>query len=312
MAYHHTPVMLAQVIDLLACEPGQTVVDGTLGGSGHAAAVLKRIDPDGCLVGIDQDADAIRHAEAVLRAEGSRIHLIHGDYRDIPHILSRRHIGPADGILLDLGVSYHQIEHSGRGFSFNKDEPLDMRMNPETGMRAEVLINELEEAQLADMFHRLGEEKLSRRIAGRIVAARKRRPIHTSRQLADVVAAAVPRSRQRPAFHPATRVFMALRIAVNQELEKLAAFLDADFDYLRPGGRLCILSFHSLEDRIVKQRFNKLAGACTCPPGLPVCACGPKRILRVLTPKALRPTAEEIHANPLARSAVLRAAEKWA
>ena len=214
------------------------------------------------------------------------------------------------GILLDLGISFHHLAASGRGFSFRKDEPLDMRMDTRSDVSAQELVNELDEPVLRRLFQRYGEEPWSKQIARRIVLERKQQPIHSSRQLADIVSQAVPRARWKPGFHPATRIFMALRIVVNKELERLEQFLETAADFLRPGGRICVLSFHSLEDRIVKHRFRALENPCTCPPDLPVCACGKQATLKVLTRKAQRPSAEEVMINPMARSTKLRAAEK--
>ena len=310
MAYEHIPAMLAEVIGWLSPKPGNIFADGTVGGSGHAAAICKAIAPDGIFIGLDQDRDAIDNANRVLKDFKTTVHLFHGNFVEMPAFLSQINIPAVDGILLDLGISFHHVAASGRGFSFTRDEPLDMRMDTRSPVNARELVNHLDEAELRRLFQRYGEERWAGRIARKVVLERKRNTIDSSKQLADIVCQAVPKAAWRPGFHPATRIFMALRIAVNKELERLEQFLDTGVDYLKPGGRICVLSFHSLEDRIVKQRFRALENPCTCPPDLPACACGLKPILKVLTKKAGRPTAEEVAANPMARSTRLRAAEK--
>jgi 16S rRNA (cytosine1402-N4)-methyltransferase len=311
MTYRHVSAMREEAVTCLACRPGGIYVDGTLGGAGHARAICERIMPGGRLIGIDQDRAAIAHAESILEAYAKQIALFHGNFIQLPDYLSQLKIDAVDGILLDLGLSQYQLEASGRGFSFQKDEPLDMRMDDRSPVRAADLINHLEEKELVHIFKAYGEERWSKRIARAVVAARARGPVASSRQLADLVSSAVPgRAAAQQKIHPATRVFMALRIAVNKELERLETFLDVAADLLAPGGRLCILSFHSLEDRIVKRRFRLLAQGCTCPPDLPVCACGKLPQVRLITRKVLRPDAREIARNPMARSTRLRAVEK--
>ena len=311
MPYHHIPVMLTEAVGHLNCQPGKIYVDGTLGGCGHAKAILAQIVPDGLLIGIDQDAAAIRNAETVLQPYASIVRLFHGNFARLPEFLSALNIAAVDGILLDLGVSLHQIEAGGRGFSFNRDEPLDMRMDTRTGTTARELVNELKENDLTRIFREYGQERWARPIARGIVRRRTREAITSSRQLADLVCAVVPqRAARSQKIHPATRVFMALRIAVNGELERLDAFMQSVADVLHPGGRLCILAFHSLEDRIVKQGLQFLAKDCICPPEFPVCNCDKTSQVRILTRKAQRPAAREIEENPMARSTRLRAAER--
>ncbi len=295
----------------LNCRPGKICVDGTLGGCGHARKICDNILPNGLLIGIDQDMDAIANAEKILASYTSNIRLFHDNFIHLPDILSELNIAAVDGILLDLGISLHQIKNSGRGFSFRVDEPLDMRMNKRSGQPAERLINNLAREDLRNLFRDYGEERWAKQIAYKIVTARKQQKIRTTKQLAQIVIDAIPGhvlSKQK--IHPATRVFMALRIAVNRELERLNAFMEQAADHLNPGGRLCVLSFHSLEDRIVKQRLKALERGCTCPPRLPLCVCGQKAQIRILTKKVVRPSEEEVSANPLARSTRLRAAEK--
>ena len=310
MPYRHIPVMLSEVVDYLNCRPGKTYLDGTLGGSGHTAAILERIYPGGCLVGIDQDPDAIENAKTVLQGARSTVHLFHGNYSQFPEFLAQLNIQAVDGMLLDLGLSLHQLEASGRGFSFRAEEPLDMRMDIRSGDRAEDLVNSLDEKKLARLFKTYGEERWAKQIARRIGMTRRKTAIRSSLQLANIVSEAIPRSKWKPGRHPATRVFMALRIAVNQELDRLAQFMDIFVDYLKPGGRICILTFHSLEDRIVKHGFRALEKACTCPPDFPRCVCQKEARIRILVKKGLRPSPEEISLNPMARSTTLRIAEK--
>ncbi len=311
MAYRHIPVMLNEAIHYLNCRPGKTYTDCTLGGSGHAKAICERILPDGLLIGIDQDIDAITNAQKALQPYTSHIRLFHGNFINLPQFLAQIEIGAVDGILLDLGLSLHQLENSGRGFSFQKDEPLDMRMDKRSATRAGDLVNNLAEDALRKIFKTYGEERWSKQVARRIVKQRGQKKIQTSRELARIVCDAVPR--RKPAaqrIHPATRVFMALRIAVNEELEVLSRFMAGVADWLNPEGRLCVLSFHSLEDRIVKQHIKAMEKGCTCPPKLPECVCGKKPVMRSLTKKVIRPGDHEIEVNPMARSTRLRAAER--
>ena len=310
MPYQHIPVMLSEVVDYLNCQPGKTYLDGTIGGTGHTSAILNRIHPGGCLIGIDQDLDAIENAKTALQRAKAETHLFHGNYSQFPEFLAQLNVLAVDGMLLDLGVSLHQLESSGRGFSFRREEPLDMRMDTRSGTRAEALVNSLDEKKLAHLFKTYGEERWAKQIARRIGIARQKTAIRSSLQLANIVSEAVPRAKWKPGRHPATRVFMALRIAVNHELDRLTQFMETFADYLKPGGRICILTFHSLEDRIVKHGFKTLAKACTCPPDFPRCVCQKERQVRILVKKGLRPTPEEISANPMARSTTLRVAEK--
>jgi len=314
--YKHTPVMLNEAIHYLNCQPGKIYVDCTLGGAGHTQAILKKILPTGMLLAMDQDKDAIANAENILSPYKENIRIFHGNFIYLPEFLSELNIKSVDGILIDLGISFYQIDASGRGFSFNKDEPLDMRMNLDTDMTAEDLINESDEDNLAKIFKEYGEERWSKRIARRIAEKRKKSAIRTSRELAQIVCEAIPGGAARQQrIHPATRVFMAVRIAVNKELERLSEFIDNivakdNGAILNPNGRLCIISFHSLEDRIVKQGLKFLESGCICPPNFPICVCNKKKIVNILTRKAIQPTQEEIEANPMARSAKLRVAEK--
>ncbi|MCU0561217.1 MAG: 16S rRNA (cytosine(1402)-N(4))-methyltransferase RsmH [Desulfobacterales bacterium] len=311
MAYRHVPVMRREVLAYLDCRPGQTVVDGTLGGAGHAREICERIGPGGRLIGIDQDPEAVAHARSVLAPFGERVQLVQENFANMAEVLSRLGVGGADGILLDLGLSLNQLENSGRGFSFQREEPLDMRMDPRTGESAAELIARLEERELERIFRDFGEERHARAIARRLAAEQRRRPVRTSAELSRIVCAAVPRANAgRSRIHPATRVFMALRIAVNRELERLEAFLEALPRPLNPGGRVCILSFHSLEDRMVKQQFKALAQEPRRDPWPGEPATQPGGTLRVLTRKVVRPGPDEVAQNPMARSTRLRAAER--
>ena len=311
MRYRHIPAMPKEVMYYLNCRPGKIFVDGTIGGCGHAGKICEKILPDGLLIGIDQDMDAIANAQKVLESYASNVRLFHGNFIHLPDFLSQLKIAAVDGILLDLGVSLHQIENSGRGFSFGGDEPLDMRMDKQSGETAESLINNLARGSLSSIFKDYGEERWAKQIAYKIVEARKQKKIRTSKQLTQIVIDAIPgHALSKQKIHPATRVFMALRIAVNQELERLKTFMEQIADFLNPGGRLCVLSFHSLEDRIVKQRLKALEKGCSCPPQLPMCVCGQNPQVSILTKKVVRPTTEEVIANPMARSTRLRAAEK--
>jgi 16S rRNA (cytosine1402-N4)-methyltransferase len=311
MAYRHIPVMRNEVLEYLNCRPGKIFVDGTLGGAGHARDICEHIMPDGLLIGIDQDPAAIANAGIVLEPFAARVRLVHENFAQLPNVLSQLGITGVDGILLDLGLSLNQLENSGRGFSFQREEPLDMRMDPRAPETAADLVNGLAEDELRRIFQEYGEEHFSGRIARRIAAERRRAPVQTSGELARLVCAAVPgRTSGRSRIHPATRVFMALRIAVNRELERLEEFLDQVPHCLNREGRLCILAFHSLEDRIVKHRLRALAQGRQ--PESPF-ATNRERVpgaLKVLTKKVLRPGPEEIAANPMARSTRLRAAER--
>lgn len=312
MAIHHIPAMVNEVIQHLNVRPGKIYVDCTMGGAGHSRAIIDRMMPGGFLVGIDQDKDAINNAKKVLSAYASEIALFHDNFVNIKSVLAQLNIHKVDGILADLGISLHQLAQSGRGFTFQKDEPLDMRMDSNSVLTAGDIVNTADEKELAGIFFRYGEERWSRRIASNIVKERKVKAIKSSFELVRIVSDSIPKKfiSKPQRIHPATRVFMALRIAVNHELERLESFLDATVDILNPGGRLCILSFHSLEDRIVKHWIKALAKGCTCPPIFPQCICRSEKKLRFLTKKPVRPTEQEVELNPMARSTRLRAAEK--
>jgi len=303
----HVPVLVDEVLTYLAPRPGAAIVDATLGEGGHAEAILRRIAPAGRLIGLDRDGEALAGAEERLRRFGQNVILAQANFADLDEALNTLGVGAVDGVLLDVGVSTRQLMEAERGFSFDRVGPLDMRMDraDPAGRTAADLANTLPERDLADLIYRFGEERASRRIARQIVA---RRPLRTTRDLARAVEAAVGAGRGR--LHPATRTFQALRIATNREIESLERALPQAIRRLRPGGRLCVIAFHSIEDRAVKTALARFARGCTCPPGLPECRCGGERLLRILTKKPVVPSAAEAARNPRARSARLRAAER--
>ena len=308
----HVPVLYDAVLTHLALGPGDDVIDGTLGGGGHAAGLLQAIAPDGRLLGLDRDPEALARARKRLAPFGGRAVLVHSSFRDLECVAHRHHFLPADGVLLDLGLSSYQLSAPERGFSFLQDGPLDMRFDPSQELSASDLVNELPTAELADILYRYGEERQSRRIARAIVAAR---PLETTRELAEVIAREVGGSgarqgRRRGRIHPATRSFQALRIAVNDELGALEAVLPQAVELLRSGGRMAVISFHSLEDRMVKQFLRHQARDCVCPPQQPVCTCQHQATLRLVTRRPVRSDETEVAHNPRARSARLRVAEK--
>ena len=310
MGSFHEPVMLEEAVRSLRCVSGGIYVDGTLGGGGHARAILERSAPDGLLIGIDRDEDAIAASDKSLQPFGRRKILVKGNFADIGNILTNLEIGEVDGVLLDLGVSSHQLDTADRGFSFSSDAPLDMRMDRGSRYSAYDLVNLSPEQELKRLIRECGEEPMAGRIARAISARRESGPIRTTAELADVVSRVVRRPGFRGKIHPATRTFQAIRMAVNQELPNLHRAVEASVDRLRSGGRLSVISFHSLEDRIVKGFFQSGEGRCQCPPGMPVCRCRREAKIRVLTRKPLRPGADESERNPRARSARLRTAEK--
>lgn len=306
----HVPVMQEEVLQLLACRSGGLYVDGTAGGGGYAEAILQRTGPNGVLLALDWDAAAIERVAERLRPYGERVHLERASFADLPLVLEGRGLGPVDGVVIDLGISSFQLEDPHRGFSFLHDGPLDMRMDQDLSQTAADLVNTMAEGELADLIFNFGEEKWARRIARAIVERRKRRPITGTLEIAGLVAEATPKTRDSRRIHPATRTFQALRIAVNRELEALSRFLARILDVLKSGGRLCVVSFHSLEDRVVKDQFRTWARSCRCPQSTPVCLCGGQPLVELLTRKPLRPTAAEVERNPRARSARLRAISK--
>lgn len=310
MSDYHRPVMLDESLEYLDPKPGETIVDCTLGGGGHSIEIVKRLMPNGRLIGIDQDVDAIEAASERLAEFSDNVTLRRGNFSEISEIIENLGLSSVDGVLMDLGVSSHQLEAGERGFSFKVDAPLDMRMDESQMVTAEELVNSLSERNLADLIFRYGEERWARRIAKFIVDRRSRQKIETTGELVDVIKAAVPSGARQEGLHPATRTFQALRIAVNRELEVLQEGVEAAIELLSSGGRIVVISYHSLEDRIVKNIFARDAGKCVCPPGFPVCGCGSAKRVSILTKKPVVPGKAEVADNPRARSAKLRAVEK--
>jgi len=301
----HIPVLYQAVVDLVNPVPGGLYVDGTLGAGGHSRGLLLSSSPDGRVAGFDRDPQALALAKKNLAEFGERVIIIQDSYRNFQSHLNNLSWQCVDGILLDLGISSMQLDTPERGFSFRQDGPLDMRFDPDQEITAADLVNESSREKLADILFYYGEERLARKIADAIIA---NRPLVRTKDLAQIVekVARNPKSKK----HPATRTFQALRIAVNQELDALEAFLPKALESLKPGGRLAIIAFHSLEDRIVKQFFRKESKDCICPPDIPICVCNHKARLRELNRRPIRPEEREIEANPRARSAKLRVAEK--
>jgi 16S rRNA (cytosine1402-N4)-methyltransferase len=301
----HIPVLVPEVLHGLNVNPGRRYLDGTVGGGGHAVTVLEASAPDGYLLGLDRDPEAVQRAAVRLAPYGARARVVHASYVDLLAVAEREGMLPLDGVLLDLGFSSWQIDDPERGFAFSLEGPLDMRFDPGSDVTAAMLVNQLPEQDLADLLYRYGEETRSRVIARAILRAR---PLATTGELAEVVVQAVGRGHRR--LHPATRTFQALRIAVNGELEAIETVLPDALRALAPGGRLAVIAFHSLEDRIVKRYFRRESQDCICPPSLPVCRCDHRRTLREVTRKPVMPSEDEIRANPRSRSAKLRVAEK--
>lgn len=307
--FHHTPVLLPQTIEALQPRPGGRFVDATLGAGGHAEKILERTAPNGTLLGIDADPVALEAARRRLAPFGSRVTFVNAYFDDLERISPEYDVNRVDGILFDLGVSSPQLDRAERGFSFQATGPLDMRMGPSASTTAADIINNASPDELQRIFREYGEERFSGRITARIVAERQREPILTTDRLAGIVARAKPKhSSER--IHPATRVFQALRIAVNDELGRLERALPQAVHLLRGGGRLAVISFHSLEDRIVKQFMRAQARGCICPPQVPVCVCGRQPTLRLVHSRSLVAGATEVEANPRSRSARLRVAER--
>jgi 16S rRNA (cytosine1402-N4)-methyltransferase len=309
--FTHTPVLLSESTDAIQPRPGGRYIDATVGGGGHAERILEMSQPSGALLALDVDPTALSAAKSRLAPFGSRVTLVQTYFDRIAEAAIASGFPQVDGILFDLGVSSPQLDTAERGFSFAKDAPLDMRLGPSAPTDAAALVATLPQEELARIFWEWGEERYSRRIAARIVRERDRAPIATTTDLARIVKAAKPPSRSEK-IHPATRVFQALRIAVNDELGRLERALPAALSLLRGGGRLAIISFHSLEDRIVKQFMRTESRDCICPPEIPMCICGHRASLRIITRRPIEASPEEIAANPRARSAKLRVAERLA
>lgn len=310
MEFKHTSVLLQETIENLRIKPEGIYVDGTLGGGGHALRIAERLKGTGRLIGIDQDGDAIEAAGKRLEPYRERITLIRDNYCHMKEALQQIGIEKVDGIVLDLGVSSFQLDNAERGFSYKYDTKLDMRMDTRQSLSAREIINDYSETDLYHMIKDYGEEQFAKNIAKHIVMARKEKPVETTGQLCEIIKAAIPAKMRAAGGHPAKRTFQAVRIACNRELEVLKDSLDQLIDLLNPGGRICIITFHSLEDRIVKSAFRKNENPCTCPPDFPVCVCGQVSKGKVITRKPILPSEEEVKANQRAKSAKLRVFSK--
>lgn len=311
MTFQHVPVLLNEVINLLQPRPGQVFVDGTAGGGGHSLEILKRILPGGRLIALDQDMDAVRAArERLLPLGEHNFQVVHRNFAEIKDVLCEQQVTEVDGILLDLGVSSFQLDQAERGFSYQQDAPLDMRMDQSRRFSAYDLVNKASPSELVKILREFGEERWAKRIVEFLIAERQVRTIKTTGQLVEIIKRAIPKGARQDGSHPAKRTFQALRIAVNNELEVLPAALRDGISVLKPGGVMAIITFHSLEDRIVKQTFRDLARGCTCPPDLPQCTCGVKGQVKHLTVKPILPGESELLNNPRSRSAKLRGVRK--
>ncbi len=307
--FHHVPVLLNDCLEALRLRPDGIYADATLGGAGHSIEIAKRL-LSGRLIGFDRDPEAIAASAGRLAPYIDRVTLVNRNYGEVKAALTTLSVDYLDGALMDLGVSSHQLDEAGRGFSYMQDAPLDMRMNPQDPLSAADIVNTYSQEQLETIIWTYGEERWARRIAEFIVCARSAAPIQTTGQLVDIIKKAVPKDARRDGPHPAKRTFQAIRIEVNNELGGLPGALHDFIDVLAPGGRLAVITFHSLEDRIVKNIFREREKGCTCPPEYPACICGKQSVGRVVTRKPILPTAAETEENPRARSAKLRVFEK--
>lgn len=308
-AFSHYSVLLAETIDRLSIKPDGVYVDCTLGGGGHSLEILKHLDT-GRLYAIDQDADAIAASKARLADYLEHVRFIHDNFKNVAPALNSLGVDEIDGAVIDLGVSSYQLDTPERGFSYMHDAPLDMRMNPDSALSARDVVNGYSRDDLKRIITDYGEERFAGRIADKICEARERRPIETTGELSELIKSAIPAKAREDGPHPAKRTFQAIRIEVNSELSVIEPTLDSLVGLMRPGGRLAVITFHSLEDRIVKQTFARFAKGCTCPPEFPVCVCGKKPSLRLITHKPILPSERELDENPRSRSAKLRVAEK--
>ena len=313
MAFEHLSVLLEETIDSLNIRPDGIYVDGTLGGGGHASEVCRRLGDKGRLIGIDQDADAIQAAGARLAPFGEKVTIVRSNYEQIETVLKGLGIDRVDGIYLDLGVSSYQLDTAERGFTYREDDaPLDMRMDQRNTQTAADIVNTYSESDLYRIIRDYGEDRFAKNIAKHIVRRREEKPFETTGELNEVIKAAIPAKVRAVGGHPSKRTFQAIRIELNRELDVLEESLDKMIDLLNPGGRLCIITFHSLEDRMVKNSFRRSENPCTCPPGFPVCMCGKKSKGTVVTRKPILPSAEELEANRRSKSAKLRVFERSA
>ena len=309
MEFNHISVLLNECLEGLNIKENGIYVDGTLGGAGHSSEILKRLSNEGRLIGIDQDTDALKAAKERLK-NYSNVTFVHSNFSSIENVLNNLNIDGVDGILMDLGVSSYQLDEGERGFSYMKDAPLDMRMNRENDFSAYNVVNEYSEEDLYRIIRDYGEEKFAKRIASFIVENRQEKNIETTLELVEIIKSAIPAKARREGPHPAKRTFQAIRIEVNSELSILNKTIEDGVGKLNKGGRMAIITFHSLEDRIVKNKFRDLAVSCRCPKEFPVCVCGEKAKVKVISRKAIEPTKEEVDINPRSRSAKLRVIEK--
>lgn len=310
MDFKHVSVLLDETIAGLNIKPDGTYVDGTLGGGGHAYEVLKRLSPKGRLIGIDQDGEALQAAGERLKEFEDKVTLVRDNYCEIERVLKDLNIEKVDGIVLDIGVSSYQLDNLERGFSYKSDAPLDMRMDTRQVLTAADVVNTYSENELFKIIKDYGEDKFAKNIAKHIVLARKDKPFETTKELSEVIKRAIPMKVQAKGGHPAKKTFQAVRIEVNRELTVLKESIDKMIEHLNPGGRICIITFHSLEDRIVKMKFRENENPCTCPPDFPVCVCGKKSKGKVVTRKPIIPSDEEIKVNKRAKSSKLRIFER--
>ena len=308
MEFKHIPVLLQECIDGLKIKENGIYVDGTLGGAGHSSEIAKKLSARGTLIGIDRDTEALKSASEKLK-EFNNVKYVHGNHDDIKKILEDLEVESVDGILLDLGVSSYQLDESSRGFSYMQDAPLDMRMDKTSKLTAEYVVNNYQEEELAKIIYEYSEEKFSRNIAKRICEYRKDKKIETTKELTEIIEKAIPGFAKKEG-HPAKRTFQAIRIEVNDEIKPLYNKVKNCIEVLKPGGRLCIITFHSLEDRAVKEAFLDAGGKCTCPGDLPYCVCGYKSLGKVITRKPILPTKEEMEQNSRSKSAKLRIFER--
>lgn len=310
MEFSHQPVLLQETIENLKIKPEGIYVDGTIGGAGHAVEVCKRLSGSGRLIGIDQDADAIEAARSRLIQYKERVTILRGNYCNLTEMLKQEGIQSVDGILLDLGVSSHQLDDAERGFTYREDVPLDMRMDRRQALSAREVVNDYDEKELYRIIRDYGEERYARNIARHICRARQEQPIATTGQLTEIIRASIPVKARAAGGHPAKRTFQAIRIEVNRELEVLQDSLEGMIDFLNDGGRICVITFHSLEDRIVKNIFRKAENPCTCPPDFPVCVCGKKPKGIIVTRRPVVPSEEEMKTNTRSKSSKLRVFER--
>lgn len=310
ISFSHRPVLLHECIEGLAVRPDGVYVDGTAGGAGHSFEIASLLSDHGRLIALDQDETAVKVASERLSVFGARARVVHSNFRELDNVCRMLGVDEINGLLLDLGVSSYQLDTAERGFSYQADAPLDMRMDENNPLTAKDVVNQYSEERLKNILWQYGEERFAPRIASAIVRARESAPILTTGELVKIIKGAIPVAAREGGHHPAKRSFQAIRIEVNAELDVIEPAIRAAASLLAPGGRIAIITFHSLEDRIVKQTFANLAAGCTCPPGFPVCVCGKKPILKIVNHKPITASPEELESNPRSRSAKLRIAEK--